>query len=89
MCATLDRITLLHVVLTRLHPRLPFRNPYVGSEDGEAEDTDARKAAEGTEAPKGKKSKSKEKGQKGKLEKDKPVLVDVDLNLSAYANAKK
>ncbi|XP_067222943.1 ribosome quality control complex subunit NEMF-like isoform X2 [Chanodichthys erythropterus] len=71
------------------HMTMLLKNPYVGSEDGEAEDTDARKAAEGSEALKGKKSKSKEKGQKGKLEKDKPVLVDVDLNLSAYANAKK
>ncbi|XP_048047986.1 ribosome quality control complex subunit NEMF-like isoform X2 [Megalobrama amblycephala] len=71
------------------HMTMLLKNPYVGSEDGEAEDTDARKAAEGSEAPKGKKSKSKDKGQKGKLEKDKPVLVDVDLNLSAYANAKK
>ncbi|XP_051723834.1 ribosome quality control complex subunit NEMF-like [Ctenopharyngodon idella] len=71
------------------HMTMLLKNPYVGSEDGEAEDTDAKKAAEGSEAQKGKKSKSKDKGQKGKLEKDKPVLVDVDLNLSAYANAKK
>lgn len=66
---------------------MPFRNPYVGSEDGEAGDTDTGTAAEGAEPLKGKKSKSKDKGQK--LDKDKPVLVDVDLNLSAYANAKK
>ncbi|ROL51281.1 Nuclear export mediator factor Nemf [Anabarilius grahami] len=71
------------------HMTMLLKNPYVSSEDGEAEDTDAKKAADGSEALKGKKSKSKDKGQKGKLEKDKPVLVDVDLNLSAYANAKK
>ena len=37
---------------------------------------------------KGKKGK-KDRGQKAKLQKNKPMLVDVDLNLSAYANAKK
>uniref|UniRef100_A0A672PVD0 Nuclear export mediator factor n=1 Tax=Sinocyclocheilus grahami TaxID=75366 RepID=A0A672PVD0_SINGR len=48
------------------HITMLLKNPYAGSEDREAEDTDVRKTAE-----------------------DKPVLVDVDLNLSAYANAKK
>ena len=37
---------------------------------------------------KGKKNK-RDKGQVNKLQKDKPMLVDVDLSLSAYANAKK
>ena len=37
---------------------------------------------------KGKKNK-KDKGQTNKLQKNKPMLVDVDLSLSAYANAKK
>ena len=37
---------------------------------------------------KGKKNK-RDKGQAAKLQKDKPMLVDVDLSLSAYANAKK
>ncbi len=46
-----------------------------------------QKPAEAPEAQKGKKGKNKERGQR--VEKDKPVLVDVDLNLSAYANAKK
>ncbi|XP_050988498.1 ribosome quality control complex subunit NEMF [Labeo rohita] len=71
------------------HITMLLKNPYAGSEDGAAEDTDAKNATEGTEALKGKKGKNKEKGQKGKVDKDKPVLVDVDLNLSAYANAKK
>uniref|UniRef100_A0A673NF03 Ribosome quality control complex subunit NEMF n=1 Tax=Sinocyclocheilus rhinocerous TaxID=307959 RepID=A0A673NF03_9TELE len=71
------------------HITMLLKNPYAGSEDREAEDTDARKTAEASEAQKGKKGKNKDKGQKGKVEKDKPVLVDVDLNLSAYANAKK
>ncbi len=60
-----------------------FRNPYGAPEDH----ADARKPAEAPEAQKGKKGKNKERGQR--VEKDKPVLVDVDLNLSAYANAKK
>uniref|UniRef100_A0A8C1QKG9 Ribosome quality control complex subunit NEMF n=1 Tax=Cyprinus carpio TaxID=7962 RepID=A0A8C1QKG9_CYPCA len=71
------------------HITMLLKNPYAGSEEGEAEDTDARKPAEASEAQKGKKGKNKEKRAKGKVEKDKPVLVDVDLNLSAYANAKK
>ncbi|XP_016305355.1 ribosome quality control complex subunit NEMF [Sinocyclocheilus anshuiensis] len=71
------------------HITMLLKNPYAGSEDREAEDTDARKTVEALEAQKGKKGKNKDKGQKGKVEKDKPVLVDVDLNLSAYANAKK
>lgn len=40
------------------------------------------------EEEKGKKNK-KDKGQNKKPQKNKPVLVDVDLGLSAYANAKK
>ncbi|XP_073683210.1 ribosome quality control complex subunit NEMF [Garra rufa] len=71
------------------HITMLLKNPYAGSEDGEAEVTDVKNAAGGSEALKGKKGKNKDKGQKGKIEKDKPVLVDVDLNLSAYANAKK
>ncbi len=59
-----------------------FRNPYSAPE----EDTDATKPAQAPEAPKGRKGKNKEKGR---VEKDKPVLLDVDLNLSAHANAKK
>lgn len=59
-----------------------FRNPYSAPE----QDSDATKPAEAPEAQKGRKGKNKEKGR---VEKDKPVLVDVDLNLSAYANAKK
>ncbi|XP_067310891.1 ribosome quality control complex subunit NEMF-like isoform X2 [Pseudorasbora parva] len=62
------------------HITMLLRNPYVAPEDRVAEEP------ERPEQPKGKK-KSRDKGPK--LEKDKPVLVDVDLNLSAYANAKK
>ncbi|NWZ72669.1 NEMF factor, partial [Acrocephalus arundinaceus] len=64
-----------------------FRNPYVLSEEEEEED-DADVEKEETEEPKGKKKKNKTKQLK-KPQKNKPSLVDVDLNLSAYANAKK
>jgi len=60
----------------------PFRNPYI-SEDDQAEEEKKDVVEE-----KGKKNKNKDKGQK-KLQKNKPTLVDVDLGLSAYANAKK
>lgn len=33
--------------------------------------------------------KNKNKGQNRKLQRNKPMLVDVDLGLSAYANAKR
>ncbi|NWW40879.1 NEMF factor, partial [Panurus biarmicus] len=65
-----------------------LRNPYVLSEEDEEEEDDAEVEKEGTEGPKGKKKKSKTKQLK-KPQKNKPSLVDVDLNLSAYANAKK
>lgn len=54
----------------------PFsRNPYV-SEDDEQEDDVVEET--------GRKNKKNKKFQKNK-----PLLVDVDLSLSAYANAKK
>ncbi|XP_077077807.1 ribosome quality control complex subunit NEMF isoform X2 [Siphateles boraxobius] len=71
------------------HMTMLLRNPYVAPEDGEPEHTDSSRTSEEPAPLKGKKSKSRDKGQRGKLDKDKPVLVDVDLNLSAYANAKK
>lgn len=61
----------------------PPRNPYVSEEDQEEEEK--KDAVE----EKGKKNKNKDKGQNKKLQGNKPMLVDVDLGLSAYANAKK
>ncbi|KAM4777425.1 ribosome quality control complex subunit NEMF [Cyanocitta cristata] len=69
------------------HITMLLRNPYVLSEEEEEED-DADAEKEETEEPKGKKKKNKTKQLK-KPQKNKPSLVDVDLNLSAYANAKK
>ncbi|NWW91760.1 NEMF factor, partial [Rhynochetos jubatus] len=67
------------------HITMLLRNPYVLSEE-EEEEEDLEK--EQTEEPKGKKKKNKTKQLK-KPQKNKPSLVDVDLSLSAYANAKK
>uniref|UniRef100_A0AAR2M3H3 Ribosome quality control complex subunit NEMF n=1 Tax=Pygocentrus nattereri TaxID=42514 RepID=A0AAR2M3H3_PYGNA len=70
------------------HITMLLKNPYVGSEEGEEEES-LMDTTEVPEQQKGKKNKNKDKGQKGKVQKNKPVLVDVDLSLSAYANAKK
>lgn len=59
------------------------RNPYISEEDQEEEDQ------KDVVEEKGKKNKNKDKGQNKKLQRNKPMLVDVDLGLSAYANAKK
>ncbi|KAI4903712.1 hypothetical protein NFI96_030768 [Prochilodus magdalenae] len=65
------------------HITMLLKNPYVGSEDADTEEKDSlMSTTEGSVQQKGKK-------HKGKAQKDKPVLVDVDLSLSAYANAKK
>ncbi|NXA75241.1 NEMF factor, partial [Thryothorus ludovicianus] len=69
------------------HITMLLRNPYVLSEE-EEEEEDADVEKEEAEEPKGKKKKNKTKQLK-KPQKNKPSLVDVDLNLSAYANAKK
>ncbi|KAK6304137.1 hypothetical protein J4Q44_G00247230, partial [Coregonus suidteri] len=66
------------------HITMLLKNPYIVPEEGEEEDV-----AEVAEEKKGKKNKNKDKGQRGKPKKDQPMLVDVDLSLSAYANAKK
>ncbi|XP_070697951.1 ribosome quality control complex subunit NEMF [Pempheris klunzingeri] len=65
------------------HITMLLKNPYVSEEDQEEE--------EKLDVPeeKGKKNKNKDKGQNKKLQRNKPILVDVDLGLSAYANAKK
>uniref|UniRef100_A0A8C6J6N9 Ribosome quality control complex subunit NEMF n=1 Tax=Melopsittacus undulatus TaxID=13146 RepID=A0A8C6J6N9_MELUD len=69
------------------HITMLLRNPYVLSEE-EEEKEDANLEKEETEEPKGKKKKNKNKQLK-KPQENKPSLVDVDLSLSAYANAKK
>ncbi|XP_032044715.1 nuclear export mediator factor NEMF [Aythya fuligula] len=69
------------------HITMLLRNPYVLSEE-EEEEEEADLVKEETEEPKGKKKKNKNKQLK-KPQKNKPSLVDVDLSLSAYANAKK
>ncbi|KAK5886474.1 hypothetical protein CesoFtcFv8_017503 [Champsocephalus esox] len=65
------------------HITMLLKNPYVSEEDQEEEEK--KDAVE----EKGKKNKNKDKGQNKKLQGNKPMLVDVDLGLSAYANAKK
>uniref|UniRef100_A0A669E0I3 Ribosome quality control complex subunit NEMF n=1 Tax=Oreochromis niloticus TaxID=8128 RepID=A0A669E0I3_ORENI len=65
------------------HITMLLKNPYISEEDQEEEE---KKEIVET---KGKKNKNKEKGQNKKLQRNKPMLVDVDLGLSAYANAKK
>ena len=56
-------------------------------EDDQEADEEEEEVAE-KKVQKGKKNK-RDKGPATKLQKDKPMLVDVDLSLSAYANAKK
>uniref|UniRef100_A0A3B4GNS0 Ribosome quality control complex subunit NEMF n=1 Tax=Pundamilia nyererei TaxID=303518 RepID=A0A3B4GNS0_9CICH len=65
------------------HITMLLKNPYISEEDQEEEE---KKEIVET---KGKKNKNKDKGQNKKLQRNKPMLVDVDLGLSAYANAKK
>ncbi|CAK6971511.1 nuclear export mediator factor NEMF-like isoform X2 [Scomber scombrus] len=65
------------------HITMLLKNPYISEEDhGEEEEKE-------TTEEKGKKNKNKDKGQNKKQQGNKPMLVDVDLGLSAYANAKK
>ncbi|XP_053191485.1 ribosome quality control complex subunit NEMF-like [Scomber japonicus] len=65
------------------HITMLLKNPYISEEDqGEEEEKQ-------TTEEKGKKNKNKDKGQNKKQQGNKPMLVDVDLGLSAYANAKK
>ncbi|KAM3851382.1 ribosome quality control complex subunit NEMF [Vipera latastei] len=67
------------------HITMLLKNPYVISEEEEDEEEE--------EKPKVEESKGKKKKKKGqqlqKPLKNHPMLVDVDLSLSAYANAKK
>ncbi|XP_040267600.1 nuclear export mediator factor Nemf-like [Bufo bufo] len=66
------------------HITMLLKNPYTLSEEEEEEEEKQE-----TDEPKGKKKKGKNKQQLKKTQKNKPALVDVDLSLSAYANAKK
>ncbi|XP_069772502.1 ribosome quality control complex subunit NEMF isoform X2 [Narcine bancroftii] len=68
------------------HITLLLKNPYVTDEEDQNVDLD--EDAE-NEQLKSKKKKNKNKQQKKLLQKNKPILVDVDLGLSAYGNAKK
>ncbi|KAM8921565.1 ribosome quality control complex subunit NEMF isoform 2-T2 [Pelodytes ibericus] len=68
------------------HIIMLLKNPYTLAEEGE---DDGGEEPEAAEELKGKKKKAKNKAVPKKTQKNKPMLVDVDLNLSAYANAKK
>ncbi|KAG7224129.1 hypothetical protein INR49_019864 [Caranx melampygus] len=65
------------------HITMLLKNPYISEDDLEEEEK------EDVVEEKGKKNKNKDKGQNKKIQRNKPMLVDVDLGLSAYANAKK
>ncbi|KAF0044175.1 hypothetical protein F2P81_003333 [Scophthalmus maximus] len=65
------------------HVTMLLKNPYISEDDQEEEEK------KDVVVEKGKKNKNKDKGQSKKLQKNKPMLVDVDLGLSAYANAKR
>ncbi|KAG9481151.1 hypothetical protein GDO78_010418, partial [Eleutherodactylus coqui] len=62
-----------------------LKNPFTLSE----EEDEVEEEKQEIDEPKGKKKKGKNKLQPKKAQKNKPTLVDVDLSLSAYANAKK
>ncbi|KAG8517729.1 Nuclear export mediator factor NEMF, partial [Galemys pyrenaicus] len=71
------------------HVTMLLRNPYLLSEEEDDDvDDDTNVEKNEIEPPKGKKKKQKNK-QLQKPQKNRPLLVDVDLSLSAYANAKK
>uniref|UniRef100_A0A8D0L2F3 Ribosome quality control complex subunit NEMF n=1 Tax=Sphenodon punctatus TaxID=8508 RepID=A0A8D0L2F3_SPHPU len=78
--------TIKELKLQTNHITMLLKNPYIVSEEEEEEDADGGK--EEAEEPKGKKKKNKNKQLK-KPQRNKPLLIDVDLSLSAYANAKK
>ncbi|XP_068573922.1 ribosome quality control complex subunit NEMF [Cebidichthys violaceus] len=60
------------------HITMLLKNPYISEEEEEKKDVVEEKG-----------KKNKDKGQNKKLQRNKPTLVDVDLGMSAYANAKK
>ncbi|KAM6912414.1 ribosome quality control complex subunit NEMF [Xenentodon cancila] len=65
------------------HITMLLKNPYISEEDPDDEDKNEPMEE------KRKKNRNKDKGQGKKLQRNKPMLVDVDLGLSAYANAKR
>ncbi|XP_061156611.1 ribosome quality control complex subunit NEMF-like [Syngnathus typhle] len=67
------------------HITMLLKNPYITEDELEEEEEVLKEAVQ----EKGKRNKNKDKGQNKKLQRNKPMLVDVDLSLSAYANAKK
>ncbi|XP_048394018.1 ribosome quality control complex subunit NEMF-like isoform X2 [Stegostoma tigrinum] len=69
------------------HITMLLKNPYV-TDDEDQDDVDLTEDVQNEQA-RAKQKKDKKKQQKKMLQKNRPVLVDVDLNLSAYANAKK
>ncbi|XP_043930219.1 nuclear export mediator factor NEMF [Protopterus annectens] len=68
------------------HITMLLKNPYIISDEENEENINEEDNKK--EEQKGKK-KNKNKVQQHKLQKSKPVLVDVDLSLSAYSNARK
>uniref|UniRef100_H9GUL0 Ribosome quality control complex subunit NEMF n=1 Tax=Anolis carolinensis TaxID=28377 RepID=H9GUL0_ANOCA len=70
------------------HITMLLKNPYVFSEE-EEEEEDGEVEEEVGEETKGKRKKKNKAKQPKKPQKNKPLLVDLDLSLSAYANAKK
>ncbi|XP_072346950.1 ribosome quality control complex subunit NEMF isoform X1 [Scyliorhinus torazame] len=70
------------------HITMLLKNPYVTDDDGQEVVVDLDEDAQNEQST-GKKKKDKKKQQKKMLQKNKPVLVDVDLGLTAYANAKR
>ncbi|KAF3701093.1 Nuclear export mediator factor Nemf Serologically defined colon cancer antigen 1 -like protein [Channa argus] len=63
------------------HITMLLKNPYISEDDQEEEEKNT--------VPQEKGKKNKNKGQNKMPQRNKPMLVDVDLGLSAYANAKK
>ncbi|XP_041069772.1 nuclear export mediator factor NEMF-like isoform X2 [Carcharodon carcharias] len=69
------------------HITMLLKNPYITDDEDQEDVVDLDEDVQ-NEQTKGKQKKDKRK-QKKMLQKNRPVLVDVDLGLSAYANAKK
>ncbi|KAJ7345326.1 hypothetical protein JRQ81_001276 [Phrynocephalus forsythii] len=70
------------------HITMLLKNPYAFSEEEEEEEGRGEAEEKAEEAPKGKKKRNKAKPVQ-KPQRNKPQLVDLDLSLSAYANAKR
>eukprot|EP00062_Callorhinchus_milii_P004389 gi/632942687/ref/XP_007886544.1/ PREDICTED: nuclear export mediator factor NEMF [Callorhinchus milii] len=70
------------------HITMLLKNLYVTTDEEDQQGVDVEEEV-GIEEVKGKKKKNRNKQQKKMPQKNKPMLVDVDLSLSAYGNAKK